>query len=88
LAGDFNRDGIVDAADYTVWRDNVGKPAGTLVNDPTGNTIGDVQFSLWKANFGAYSAGLGAAVVPEPASIFMLLMGSLCFRTHVPARRE
>src|SRR5690606_16924003 len=26
LTGDFNGDGIVDAADYTVWRDNLGSP--------------------------------------------------------------
>jgi hypothetical protein len=47
LAGDFNQDGIVDAADYTVWRDNVGMPAGALMNDPTGIVIGDAQFNVW-----------------------------------------
>lgn len=29
LPGDFNDDGVVDAADYTVWRDNLGTTAPT-----------------------------------------------------------
>jgi hypothetical protein len=77
LAGDFNQDGIVDAADYTVWRDNLGKPAGTLVNDPTGTTIGTAQYNIWKANFGASSPGSAAAVVPEPSSVTLSAFAAL-----------
>ena len=32
LPGDYNQDGIVNAADYTVWRDNLGSP-DSLPND-------------------------------------------------------
>jgi hypothetical protein len=28
LPGDYNSNGVVDAADYTVWRDNLGRSAG------------------------------------------------------------
>ena len=41
LIGDYNEDGTVDAADYTVWRDNIGTPAGTLPNDPDGDIFGE-----------------------------------------------
>ena len=77
LPGDFNQNGIVDAADYTVWRENVGKPAGTLANDPTGSTIGDAQFNVWKSNFGASSGGSSAGVVPEPSAIALLAFAPL-----------
>jgi len=50
--GDYNQSGIVDAADYTVWRDNVG--SGTpLPNDGgLGTPIGSAHYDTWKAHFG------------------------------------
>ncbi len=30
LMGDYNREGSVDAADYTVWRDNLGRTSISL----------------------------------------------------------
>lgn len=74
LPGDFNADGIVDTADYLVWRKNVGQPAGTLINDNTGAAIGDGQYNLWRASFGN-QLGVGSSLnsdgsaVPEPCSI-------------------
>ena len=55
LAGDFNANNVVDAADYTVWRDRVGAPAGTLPNDVDGGVIGTAQYARWKANFGTHA---------------------------------
>ncbi len=78
LDGDFNEDGFVDAADYTVWRDNLGAAAGTLPNDPNGGVIGDDQYQTWKNNFGAPGAGgvaLAGSAVPEPASLAAMLIG-------------
>lgn len=49
--GDFNGNGIVDAADYTVWRDNYGT-TNQLPHDPIGGTIGSQQYDVWKAHFG------------------------------------
>lgn len=69
LDGDFNLDGIVDAADYVVWRKN----------DP-GNTD---DYDLWRTNFGAGdSAGGGrssvdATTVPEPAGVVLVWIGIL-----------
>jgi hypothetical protein len=82
LAGDYNADGVVDAADYTTWRDNLGASAGTLPNDIDGVVIGPAQYNTWKHNFGATlgsGAGSGSAeasrslaAVPEPASWLLL----------------
>jgi predicted carbohydrate-binding protein with CBM5 and CBM33 domain len=65
LAGDYNSDGRVDAADYTVWRDNLGAAAGSLPNDVDGGEIGPAQYTRWKSKFGAKTAA--ASAVPEPA---------------------
>lgn len=75
-AGDFNQNGVVDAADYTVWRNKVGAAAGTLPNDTAGGVIGAAQYSLWKSNFGlvgsAALSGLGSTAVPEAATGWLL----------------
>jgi hypothetical protein len=66
LLGDYNRDGAVDAADYTVWRDNLGT-GNSLPNDATPEGVTLVDFDVWKANFGL-SSGSGSAAtnaVPE-----------------------
>lgn len=64
LAGDYNEDGTVDAADYTVWRDGPALPADYLV---------------WKQNFGAGGtsggARLSATPVPEPLCGWLLVVG-------------
>ena len=71
LPGDFNNNGIVDAADYVVWRNNHGTPAA---------------YNTWRANFGQPSgsgsvAGANAAV-PEPSTLLMLILAAvgLCSR--------
>jgi GH35 family endo-1,4-beta-xylanase len=64
LAGDFNGDGAVDAADYVVWRKN--------------NTSGQQGYDDWRTNFGSPAPGSGAvAAVPEPASIVLALFSLL-----------
>ncbi|HVT27307.1 MAG TPA: hypothetical protein VHE81_04750, partial [Lacipirellulaceae bacterium] len=74
--GDYNDDGKVDAADYVIWRKNVGT-SNMLPHDPTGGTIGSAQYDTWRANFGGSAPGsgaaLGAAAVPEPATWLLVL---------------
>jgi hypothetical protein len=60
LPGDYNRNGVVDAADFVVWQENVGTIAGTLPNDTAGGTIGQAQYDLWQSSFGATSSGSGS----------------------------
>ena len=55
LTGDFNHDGTVDAADYTVWRDGLGN-AYTLE-----------YYIAWKSHFGQ-STSFAATAVPEPTT--------------------
>jgi hypothetical protein len=79
--GDYNGNGTVDAADYTVWRDTLG--GIDLVADGNRDGVIDAgDYDTWKANFGA-TAGSGSGVdllgatgsasasVPEPASFLL-----------------
>lgn len=78
LPGDFNDDGVVDLADYTVWRDAFG--GGTpLANETVTPGLATAEdYAEWKSNFGAdfsTAVGAGSAAVPEPASWALLLAG-------------
>jgi hypothetical protein len=77
LQGDFNNDGVVNLADYTVWRDNLGAATEGALNG-NGNGLGGVDaadYALWKSNFGNTNSGSVASVtsaVPEPAALLLL----------------
>jgi hypothetical protein len=75
LLGDYNLDGIVDAADYIVWRKSGGTPAA---------------YNTWRSNFGRTAgsgsgatagrrsavADLPSSAVPEPAALSLLLFAA------------
>jgi PEP-CTERM motif len=79
LPGDYNGNGIVDAADYTVWRDALETPGSSLLNDPTPTSVGEDDFLYWRSHFGeALGSGVGAvsaAPVPEPATVALFGVG-------------
>jgi PEP-CTERM motif-containing protein len=79
LAGDYNRNGIVDAADYTVWRDTLGSTTNLVADGNGSRTIDAGDYDVWKTNFGNHSgAGASAnAAVPEPSTLWMVLSGIL-----------
>jgi hypothetical protein len=54
LAGDFNGDGAVNAADVVVWRKYAGQfvPAGTSADGDQNGFINQNDYDLWRANFG------------------------------------
>jgi hypothetical protein len=94
LLGDFNNDGMVNLADYTVWRDNLGSadtvlPAGST--DDGSGLVDAGDYATWKANFGNTAgplAGLeaGQVNVPEPGTVVILLsmlgVGGVAARRH------
>ena len=76
VQGDYNNNGVVDAADYVLWRNG-----GPLQNEV--NTVGTVDasdYDAWRARFGNTSgsgSGLGAGAVPEPTSALLALLAVL-----------
>jgi hypothetical protein len=51
--GDFNLDGNVDAADYTVWRDTKGSTADLRADANGDGSVDQADYDLWKAGAGA-----------------------------------
>jgi hypothetical protein len=73
LPGDYNDDGTVDAADFTVWRETVGSQTNLAADGDRSGTVDSADFDVWKLHFGeSLNAGAGgASVVPEPATVFL-----------------
>jgi hypothetical protein len=69
LLGDYNNNGVVDAADYVVWRNGLGQ------------FYDQNDYDVWRAHFGeTISSGTGASAnsaVPEPSTLIVLLIGML-----------
>lgn len=57
--GDFNADGTVNAADYTVWRDGLG------------TVYAPADYDVWASHFGESNAGIA---VPEPQSVALVML--------------
>lgn len=71
LDGDYNGDGTVDAADYTVWR--AALATQDLVADGNGNmAVDDGDFTVWKTNYGSTGGGAGASFDPFNASYVII----------------
>ena len=81
IAGDYNGNGIVDAADYTVWRDTLGQTGTGLAADgESDQVINGTDLFVWRTHFGMQvgpGAGAGAAV-PEPGSLVLLTLAVAC----------
>jgi hypothetical protein len=82
VAGDYNSDGTVNAADYVVWRDRSGQTF-QLPNEVPGVTPGMVtqdDYDAWRARFGNTSVAAAAGAlrgdaVPESSSLIYLAAG-------------
>jgi T5SS/PEP-CTERM-associated repeat protein len=85
LPGDYNHNGVVDAADYVVWRDMLSQSGPGLAADGNGNGVIDAgDYDVWRAHFGqttgsgsGVTAGLPGSVdaaVPEPASLALVCL--------------
>lgn len=92
LVGDYNQNGTVDAADYTVWQDTLGSTTNLNADGDNSNQIDAPDYDLWKSNFGTTSLpGIGSMTstiaVPEPgtlglASVFICFLLTRRFSIH------
>ncbi len=88
LIGDANRDGSVDAADYTIWRNTVGamvEPYSGADFDGSG-TIDANDYPLWKSHFGETlppmaSASGGGSLAAELTTAELATVDSLAAKT-------
>jgi hypothetical protein len=89
VTGDYNNDGTVNAADYTIWRDHLGQ-SFQLQNEGgvSPGVVDAADYTFWKSRFGATSGsgGLAASAVPEPAAA--LLTAIACLAVGAVGRGE
>ncbi len=77
VPGDFNGNGVVDMADYVLWRN--GGPLQNEISDV--GTVTAQDYDDWRSHFGNTSgSGSGSALrsssaVPEPTSALLALFG-------------
>jgi hypothetical protein len=78
LAGDYNNDGVVDAVDYTVWRNNLGDGDETNINNNGDgqNGVDPNDYLHWKQHYGDGAPG-GGGIVPEPSTGVLLLLAAI-----------
>lgn len=74
--GDYNLNGVVDAADYTVWRDTLGSVGDGLAADGNGDgMIDNSDWLVWATKFGNVLPSTPVTSVPEPSMGVLFLTG-------------
>ncbi len=77
--GDFNADGVVNIADYTVWRDHLGQFTGGLADSNGDGWVNHADLASWRSHFGRVLGALLPLSIPEPTAAALLAATSLAF---------
>jgi hypothetical protein len=95
MTGDYNGNGVIDAADFTVWRDSLDQ-TGTESNHPAADAnhdflVNTLDYDTWKTRFGTQApSGMGASsstAVPEPSAMLLAAMAMLLVAANKPRRQ-
>jgi hypothetical protein len=80
LLGDYNENGEVDAADYVVWRENLGRASLPNEIGISPGIVDKADYGYWRSRFGAFAerqlADLAVPATPEPATSLLVLLST------------
>ncbi|TWT47765.1 translocation protein TolB [Botrimarina hoheduenensis] len=82
--GDYNADGLVDLADYTVWRDTLNSTTDLRADGSNNNVVDQADYAFWVNAFN----GVNAVAVPEPGTAGFVLLGLLATYWSAPLTRD
>ncbi len=77
IAGDFNGDSIVDAADYALWRNTLGSTTDLRADGNNNNVVDAADLDVWRNNFGATAPASSQQGVPEPSAALGIGIGGV-----------
>jgi hypothetical protein len=84
--GDYDRNGVIDLADYTEWTQTYGKTvfSGRGADGNLDGVIDAADYTVWRDAFAA-----AAVAVPEPTSMMILAfaIGTACAGRTAPTKR-
>ncbi len=93
LAGDYNRDGVVNGADYIVWRNTSGAAGFYAADGTDDHLVSQLDYSYWRQLYGSIqsdgASGQATVGVPEPSSAALCLLtaGLLMYVSNCRTRR-
>jgi mannan endo-1,4-beta-mannosidase len=77
VPGDFNKNGIVDAADYVLWRQLAGQSGlGLAADGDLNGRVDAADLAFWKVRYSQYG-GSGAVQIPEPGTIALIFLAAV-----------
>lgn len=71
LAGDYNADGVVNAADYTVWKDTLGSTTSLVADGNRNGIVDQNDYFVWQTNY--LTTAQSSVIVPEPGTLALAL---------------